>query len=200
MKDDPDYQPRHRTALFQEHIFAAVFRHENQAIRLVEHLIQNDFLPDRISLIGKRLSKGDDILGICYASPQQRFKTWTRNGIIWGGLWGLTAGLAGMLITPNPSSELSMELLIKGGIASLIYGVVVGGSVAIAASLTNLANELHRMGIPKDQLKQLNQAVKDDKYVLILQGSRQELEPFRHRTEYSGAELFLEFANDRFES
>jgi len=200
MTGDPDYQPREHTHLFHQHIFAAVFRHENQAIRLVEHLIQNDFLMDRISLLGKRFSKGDDILGIYYPSPKERLKTWTKNGVIWGGLWGLVAGLAGMFITPDPGSDVSMDLLIKGSLASLLYGIIVGGSVAVAAALTNLANELHRMGIPKAQLKQLNQAIKEDKYVIIMQGSREELERFRHRTEYSGAELFLEFAKDRFES
>ena len=200
MKDDPDYQPDNRVPLFQEHIYAAVFRHENQAIRLVEHLIQNDFLMDRISLLGKRFSKGDDVLGIYYPSPKQRLKTWTRNGVLWGGIWGLIAGWAGMFITPDPASEVSTELFIKGSIGALVYGVLVGGSVAIAAALTNLANELHRMGIPKEELKQLNQAIKDDKYVIILMGSREELEAFHYRIEHSGAELFLEFSKDRLNS
>ncbi len=199
MKNDPDYQPHSRTPLFQEHIYAAVFRHENQAIRLVEHLIQNDFLMDRISLLGKRFSKGDDILGIYYPSPQQRLKTWTKNGILWGGSWGLFAGLIGIFMTPDPRTELTTEFIIKGSIAAIIYGVLVGGSVAIAAALTNLANELHRMGIPKDQLKILEQAIKDDKHVIVMQGSREELERFRFRTENSGAEFFVEFANDQFE-
>lgn len=200
MKDDPDYQAEERVPLFQEHIYAAVFRHENQAIRLVEHLIQNDFLMDRISLLGKRFSKGDDVLGIYYPSPKHRLKRWTRNGILWGGIWGLIAGWAGMFITPDPSAEVSTELFIKGSIGALIYGVLVGGGVAIAAALTNLANELHRMGIPKEALSQLNKAIKDDKYVIILMGSREELEPFRYRIEHSGAELFLEFAKDRFDT
>lgn len=199
MKEDPDYQPRYRTPLFQEHIYAAVFRHENQAIRLVEHLIQNDFLMDRISLLGKRFSKGDDILGIYYPSPRQRLRTWIKNGILWGGLWGLFAGIISIFTTPTPSAELSTEFIIKSSISAIIYGVLVGGSVAIAAALTNLANELHRMGIPKDQLKILEKAIKDNKHVIIMQGSREELERFRFRTENSGTEFFVEFANDQFE-
>ena len=76
---------------FQEHIYAAVYVHENQAIRTIEYLIQNDFLMDRISILGRRLSKGDDILGIYYPSPKERMKVWARRGAIIGAIWGMFA-------------------------------------------------------------------------------------------------------------
>ncbi len=71
--------------------------------------------------------------------------------------------------------------------------------MAGAAAFSQIAAMLHRMSIPQDQIKQLETAIKNQKYVILLLGSRQELEPFRYKIEHSGAELFLEFAKDKLE-
>jgi len=193
MNEQPDnstWQP------FQEHIYAAVYVHENQAIRTIEHLIQNDFLMDRISILGRRLSKGDDVLGIYYPSPKQRMKVWGIRGVLIGALWGLIASLISMVGSLEGSHQVG---LIQTFIWTMSYSAIVGGVMAAAAAFSQIANMLQRMGIPQDQLKQLEVAIKADKYVILLLGSREELEPFRYKIEHSGAELFLEFAKDKLE-
>ena len=181
---------------FQEHIYAAVYVHENQAIRTIEHLIQNDFLMDRISILGKRLSKGDDVLGIYYPSPKERMKVWAKRGVLIGAAWGLIASLISMVASLEGSQQ---EGLIQTFIWTITYSAIVGGIMAASAAFSQIANMLHRMGIPQEQLKQLEAAIKTDKYVILLLGSREELEPFRYKIEHSGAELFLEFAKDKLE-
>lgn len=181
---------------FQEHIYAAVYVHENQAIRTIEYLIQNDFLMDRISILGRRLSKGDDVLGIYYPSPKQRMKTWGIRGVLIGALWGLIASLISMVGSLEGSHQAGLT---QTFIWTMSYSAIVGGVMAAAAAFSQIANMLHRMGIPQDQLKQLEAAIKADKYVMLLLGSREELEPFRYKIEHSGAELFLEFAKDKLE-
>ena len=193
MNEQPDnstWQP------FQEHIYAAVYVHENQAIRTIEHLIQNDFLMDRISILGRRLSKGDDVLGIYYPSPKQRMKIWGIRGVLIGALWGLIASLISMVGSLEGSQQVG---LIQTFIWTMSYSAIVGGVMAAAAAFSQIANMLQRMGIPQHQLKQLETAIKADKYVILLLGSREELEPFRYKIEHSGAELFLEFAKDKLE-
>lgn len=187
---DSTWQP------FQEHIFAAVYVHENQAIRTIEYLIQNDFLMDRISILGKRLSKGDDVLGIYYPSPKERMKVWAKRGVFIGAAWGLIASLISMVASLEGSQQ---EGLIKTFIWTITYSAIIGGVMAASAAFSQIANMLHRMGIPQGQLKQLEAAIKANKYVILLLGSREELEPFRYKIEHSGAELFLEFAKDKLE-
>lgn len=181
---------------FQEHIYAAVYVHENQAIRTIEYLIQNDFLMDRISILGRRFSKGDDILGIYYPSPKERMKVWVKRGVIIGAIWGLIASLISIFASLEGSNQ---DALVHIIIWTTVYSALVGGLMAGAAAFSQVAAMLHRMGIPQNQIKQLEAAIKEEKYVILLLGSRQELEPFRYKIEHSGAELFLEFAKDRLE-
>jgi hypothetical protein len=189
----------HAWSPFQDHIYAAVYQHENQALRVIEHLIEKDFLMDRLAILGKRLSKGDDLLCIYYPSPKEKMKVWGRRGLIWGALWGLIAGIIGTLSNPDGSGVINIQSLLHSSLAAIAYGAVVGGAMAAGAAFSQVAAALHRMGIPQEQLKQLEAAIKTDKYVIILHGSRAELEPFRYRIEHSGAELFLEFSKDRVE-
>jgi hypothetical protein len=187
-------RPRHP---FQDHIYAAVYQHENQALRIIEHLIEKDFLMDSIAILGKRFSKGDDLLCIYYPSPKEKMKVWGRRGLFWGALWGLIAGIIGTLSNPDRSGAIDMQTLLHASLAAITYGAVVGGAMAAGAAFSQVAATLHRMGIPQEQLKLLEKAIKSDKYVIVLHGSRAELEPFRYRIEHSGAELFMEFAKDR---
>lgn len=184
---------------FQEHIYAAVYQHENQALRTIEHLIEKDFLMDSIAILGKRFSKGDDLLCIYYPSPKEKMKAWGRRGLFWGALWGLIAGIIGTLSSPDNSGAINMQTLLHTTLAAITYGAIAGGAMAAAAAFSQVAATLHRMGIPAEQLKLLEKAIKSNKYVIVLHGSRAELEPFRYRIEHSGAELFLEFSKDRGE-
>ena len=181
---------------FREHMYAAVYVHENQAIRTIEYLIRNDFLPDRISILGKRLAKGDDVLGIYYPSPKERMKVWAIRGFIIGALWGLIASLISMVASLEGSNQ---EALWHTFLWTMTYSAIVGGVMAAAAAFSQVSAMLHRMGIPQDEIAKLEAAIKAEKYVIVLLGSREELEPFRYKIEHSGAELFLEFAKDRLE-
>ncbi|ALP52995.1 hypothetical protein Tel_07405 [Candidatus Tenderia electrophaga] len=181
---------------FQEHILAAVFVHENQAIRTIEYLIEHDFLMDRISLLGPRLSKGDDFLGIYYPSPKVRMKKWAQWGAIIGALWGLVASLISTVASLEGTDQ---ALLFETFLWTMTYSALVGALMAAAAAFSHVASMLHRMGIPEEQIEVLEQAIKAHKYVVLLIGSRRELEPFQHRIEHSGAERVLNFAKDRLE-
>ncbi len=177
---------------------AIVYRHENQALRTVEYLIQKDFLMDRISIMGKKLtvSKGDDVLGIYYPHPHERMKKWVKWGLIIGAAWGLIATLISTLASLEGFSQAK---LINTLLWTTTYSAAVGGIAAAGAAFSQISTVLHRMGIPKEQLKQLKKAIKDEKYVIVLLGSREELDPFRYKIEHSGAELFLDFPRDRLE-
>ena len=177
---------------------AIVYRHENQALRTVEYLIQKDFLMDRISIMGKKLtiSKGDDVLGINYTNPHARMKKWVKWGLVIGAAWGLLATLISTLASLEGFNQAK---LINTLIWMMTYSAAVGGIMAASAAFTQISTMLHRMGIPKEQLKQLKKAIKDEKYVIVLLGSREELAPFRYRIEHSGAELLLDFPRDRLE-
>ncbi len=178
---------------------AAIYRHENQAIRVVEHLIRNDFLPDRISLLGRRFSKGDDLLGIYHPSPKERMKKWARWGIAIGAIWGLLSTIISSIASLETLEQQANLNLFETALWTTAYSALVGGIMAAAAAFSQIATMLHRMGIPQEQLQQLEAAIKAEKYVIVLIGSRRELEPFYHSIEYSGAELFLKFIREGLE-
>ncbi|MFC1747302.1 hypothetical protein ACFL2V_00695 [Pseudomonadota bacterium] len=195
MKDEQKLAEWHP---YQDHIMAIIYRHENQALRIVEHLIQKDFLMDRISIMGKKLTvnKGDDILGIYYPHPHERMKRWARWGFAIGAAWGLVASVISTLASLKGFGQAN---IFETALWTMTYSAIVGSVMAAGAAFSNISTMLHRMGIPRDQLKLLEKAIKDGKYVIVLQGSREELEPFRYRIEHSGAELFLDFPKDRLE-
>lgn len=183
----------------QEQIYAAVYQHENQALRIIEHLIERDFPMDAIAILGKRFSKGDDLLCIYYPSPREKMRVWGLRGLFGGALWGVFAGLISAVATPGGDGGINLHALFHATLGAITYGALAGGAMAAAAAFSQVAAALHRMGIPPEQLKQLEKAIKADKYVIVLHGSRAELEPFRYRIEHSGTELFLEFSKERFE-
>ena len=181
---------------YHDHIMAIVYQHENHALRIVEQLIQNDFLMDRIAIMGKKLSvnKGDDILGIYQPHPRERMKKWTLWGVVIGAAWGLIATLISTLASLEGFNQ---EDLLKTILWTMSYSAIVGGIMAAGATFTQISTMLYRMGIPKEKLDLLEKAIKDEKYIIVLQGSKEELERFRFRIEHSGAELFLDFPKAR---
>ena len=56
---------------------------------------------DLISVLGKLHASGDDTLGIYHMNAGDRMKVWGKQGVFWGGLWGMIAGAAGLFMIPG---------------------------------------------------------------------------------------------------
>lgn len=179
--------------------YIAVYRRQATAETIIKRLIDDDFPMDRVSLLGPASVLGDDILGVYHPHVTERMKVWGEQGALWGGIWGLIAGAAGVFLLPGlgpiaAAGPLAQMLL--GGLAS---ATLTGGTLAAAGALSQLSVIIHRLGIPHEQLDALHQDILNDKYLLILQGQGHELLPY-HDLVTANAEKFFDLANGHWQA
>ena len=165
-------------------LIGAVFASDEDAHKLVEEMIRNDFPMDQISLLHKAGGEGDDFLGIAYSNEKERFKVWGAKGALWGSLGGLLAGTAGLLFVPGIGLVLGAGPLIEA-----IAGAAIGaGLMAAGAAATHLTIALRRMGLPEDKLQALHEAIMNGKTVVLIHCGHDDPETWRRRLAWKGAD------------
>jgi hypothetical protein len=169
-------------------LLVGIFDNEREATNAVEKLLEEDFPADRISLLQKASGHGDDMLGLSYSNAEQRVKVWSKQGMVWGALWGLLTGVSGLFILPGMGA-----LVVAGPIVEALGGAVAGatlggGAMAGAAILTELASALHELGIPKEELALIHQRIEQGHYLVILHGTEDEAKQYRIYLKWAGAE------------
>jgi len=179
-------------AYFKRHLLVAVFEGREQAERAIGRLVDNDYPADRISLLGRGVVSGDDILGVYHPSALERMKAWGKQGAVWGGLWGLLGGAAGAFAVPGLGALFVIGPIVEG-IAAAVAGA---GAMALAALLSEVLVVLHRFGVPEEDLRQLEQAIRDGCFVMIIQGDDAELEVQRGWLQWAGARSIRSFPGE----
>lgn len=157
-------------------VLVAVYSDEKGAEVVVRRLIEQGFHMDLISVLGQLHASGDDMLGIYHVRLGDRMKAWGKQGVFWGGLWGLLTGASGLFMIPGLGAVAAAGFMVEaiaGGIA--VGATAMGG----AAALSQLAVGYHRAGIPQEKIESLHQAIEEGKYVVMLRGAMSELEPWR---------------------
>ncbi len=143
-----------------------VFHTHSEAEAAIHTLSESGFDMKKLSLVGKGYHTEEHPIG--FYNVGDRMKTWGGIGAFWGGIWGF-------LIAPAVFFIPGLGLLaLAGPVVSLLVGalegaVVIGGLSALGAALFN-------MGIPKDQVIKYEEALKTDKYVLMVHGSMEEID------------------------
>lgn len=154
----------------------AVYPDEEKANGVVKRLIDMNYQMDLISVLGLVNASGDDTLGIYSLNIGERMKAWGKQGVFWGGLWGMLAGAAGLFIIPGVGPVAAAGYIAE----ALAGGAVVGaGAMAGAAALSQLAIAFHRAGIPEATIQALHKTIEEGKYVLMLRGAESELAQWR---------------------
>jgi len=160
-------------------IILAFYRDEMAAQRVLDDLNEQDFPLDRVSVLGKASSSGDDPLGIYYPSAGERAKGWGRLGALWGGLLGLLGGAAGMFVLPGIG-----PLMAAGPIAESLVGAAggsaIGGAVmAGGGAMSELGVAIHRAGVPEEQLEEAEELIGDGRHLVMLILNEQEFNEWR---------------------
>jgi hypothetical protein len=89
----------------------------------------------------------------------------------WGATWGLLFG-AGFFLIPGLGPVLVAGPFLGAIVGALESAVMVGGLSALVAGLVSL-------GIPKDSALKYEACVKADKYLLLVNGTPEEVERAR---------------------
>ncbi len=148
----------------------AIYDTHELADNAVKELQQAGFDMKKLSIIGKGYHSEEQPVG--YYTTEKKMKVWggigATWGAIWGGFWGLLFG-AGFFLVPGVGPILAAGPLVAILVGALEGGVVVGGLSALGAALVNI-------GVPKHSVIKYEEAVKADKYVVIVHGSPEDVQ------------------------
>ena len=143
----------------------AVYPDHEAAEQAVAKLRAASFDVTRLSIIGKDGHPGEKIVG--YYTTGESMKYWGLRGAFWGGMWGLLLG-AGFFLIPGVGSVLVAGPFLGALVTGLESAAIVGGTSAIAVGLIHL-------GIPKEKAIEYENAIIADKFLLIANGTPEDL-------------------------
>jgi hypothetical protein len=147
----------------------AVYNNHAAAEGALQKLSAASFNIKKISIIGKGYHSEEKVVG--YYTTGDRVKSWGAIGAFWGGLWGLLLG-AGFFLIPGVGPVLVAGPFLAALVGALESALVVGGLSALAAALVS-------MGIPKDKALKYEADLKADKYLLVVNGTAEDIERAR---------------------
>src|SRR5664280_75493 len=143
----------------------AVFADHNAAEVAVKKLTTAGFEMKNLSVVGKGYHTDEKVVGFYNAGD--RIKFWGKRGAFWGGFWGLFLG--GLFLTvPVVGHVVVLGYLASVAIGAIENAVVVGGLSALGAAL-------YSIGIPRDSVIQYETAVKADSFLVMAQGTAEEI-------------------------
>lgn len=171
------------SAVPRQEVLVAVFREESQAQAAISNLLENGFPSDMVSVLGRVHPSGDDVLGVYYTKLKDRVEGWAKQGVFWGGLWGMLAGASAFFVMPvlgpvfaaGPIVEAIAGTLVASATGAVVGGTAGGVGMAGAAALTHLAAALHRSGIPEEELEHLHRCIEEGHFVVLLRDSAGEM-------------------------
>ena len=136
----------------------------------------------KLSIVGRDFHTDEQVIG--YYNAGDRMKYWGAQGAFWGGIWGWLAGSAFFLV-PGLGPLLVAGPIVGWMIAALEGAVVVGGVSALGACL-------YSIGIPKNSVLQYETALKNGKFVLIANGTPEDIARAREIIHPTHAEVIEE--------
>jgi uncharacterized membrane protein len=139
----------------------AIYTSHKAAEEAVEELQRSGIDMKTLSIVGKDYHTDEHVVG--YYNVGDRMKRWGTIGAFWGGFWGLLFGAAFFAI-PGIGPILVAGPMVAWIVGALEGAVAVGGVGVIGAGLFSI-------GIPKDSVLKYEEAVKSDKFVLVVHGT-----------------------------
>jgi hypothetical protein len=158
---------RKEEAVSEENFVIAIYSHHNETEKAIKRLQGAGFNMKKLSIVGRDYHSDGDVAG-CY-SGGNRMKFWGRNNAFWGGLRGWLLEAAFFLMPGN--------LVVFGPLASAI-AVALEGAVFIGG-FGVLGAGLYSLGIPRNRVLQYETAIKADRFLLIGQGTEDEVDQAR---------------------
>ena len=142
-----------------------IYNTHQEAEQAIKDLSKAGFDMEKLSIVGKGYHSEEDAIG--YYNTGDRVKFWGKQGAFWGGLWGLLLGSAFFWV-PGVG-----PLAVGGPLVASIIGGLEGA--ALTGGLTMLGAALYSIGIPKDSIVKYETALKADKFLVIVHGTKDEV-------------------------
>jgi uncharacterized membrane protein len=161
-----------------DNIIVAIYATHDRAELVVKELQAAAFDLGNLSIVGRDDPAAGQVVGT-YATGE-RMGYWGRQGALWGGLWGLLCGSALFLVP-----EIGL-LVVAGPVVGWIIGALEGA--VVMGGLGALGIALCGKGIPVESAKFYENALKADKFLVIVHGSTDETERAKDILLKTGAE------------
>jgi uncharacterized membrane protein len=153
----------------------AIYESHDQAEDAVRELQKGGFDMKKLSIVGKDYHTDEHVVG--YYNTGDRMAYWGKLGAFWGGLWGMLFGSA-FLFVPGFGPVVVAGPLVAWIIGALEGAALLGGMSAIGAALVSI-------GIPRDSVVEYEANVKAGKFLLILNGTQQDVELAKDRLNHT---------------
>ncbi len=150
-------------------IAVAIYDLHSQAEDAVKALEKDGFDMRKISIIGKDYHTEEHVVG--FLNMGDRAKIFGKLGAFWGGLMGVLFGSAMMFI------PVLGHVIVLGPIAAALFSGVEGA--LLVGGLSALVGALMSIGIPRDSVLRYETALKANKFMLVVHGSRLDIETAR---------------------
>ena len=155
-------QQQKESAIKQDNSVVAIYATHIVAEAAVKELQQSGFDMQKLSIVGRDYHTEENVVG--YYNTGDRMQAWGKAGAFWGGLWGFLFGSAFFAI-PGLGPILVAGPLVSWIVGALEGAILMGGLSAVGAGLYSL-------GIPENSILQYERAIKNDKFILIVHGSK----------------------------
>jgi uncharacterized membrane protein len=153
----------------EQSVTVGTFDTHEQAETAIRELNKVHFNMKELSIIGKDYHTEEHVVG--YYNTGDRVKVWGKLGAFWGGLFGLLFGSA-FLVIPGLGQVMVFGPLVSWIIGALEGALVVGGLSAFGAAL-------YSVGIPNDSIIKYEDAIKANKFLVMVQGPEKDAESAR---------------------
>ncbi len=142
------------------HSIVAIYDQHSQAEQAVIVLQKAGFDMTTISIMGRHIEPEEHVVG--FETPEERIVQASGGGMLWGGLWGmLFSTLCVMVPGVGP-------FLMVGPVVGLFLGTISGAAIGGAASL--ISSSLSEIGLSKESVVKYELALKEGKYLLLING------------------------------
>jgi len=149
----------------KENAAIAVYNTHTEAEAAIKELQKSGIDMKKLSILGKDYHAEENVVG--YYNAGDRMKFWGKLGAFWGGLWGLLFGSA-LFFVPGIGHVVALGPVGGMIVGALENAVIVGGLSALGAGL-------YSIGIPKDSIIKYETAVKADKFLVIVHGTKEDV-------------------------
>jgi hypothetical protein len=143
----------------------AVYATHDEADAAIKSLQKSGFEMKKLSIVGKDFHTEEHAVG--YYNTGDRVRFWGKTGAFWGGLAGILFSSA-FLVIPVVGHIIVLGPLVSSIIGGLEGAAVVGSTSALFGALVGL-------GIPKDSVIQYENDVKAGKFLVLAQGTPEEV-------------------------
>ncbi|WP_144149159.1 general stress protein [Paraburkholderia sp. BCC1884] len=149
----------------QDSTVVSTFTSHSAADEAIKELSRNGFDMTRLSVVGKGYHSEEHAVG--FYTVGDRIRSWGATGAFWGGIWGLLLAPAVFLVPGLGLVGLAGPVV--AAVISALEGAVIGGGV------TALGAALAQLGVPQDDAVKYETAIKANGFLLIVQGTPEEV-------------------------